>query len=296
MEFRDVPDLLLLQSVRVVAHYCLPKDCGELPHVSRQLDAFLDSFSTDWTVLTAYKRFKSLRCVQYVAARAVPEIQDPFFKRWLLNRTVEIAAIRGDLATIRWLVESYLPTEQVANVMEVAAANGRLETLQWLYDHHRGRVCFGDVEMCGALENKHQQVVDWLREHAVPKAERRNDVLRSAAKAGNLGVVQWLCDGLGMDASDVVKFAIGCCQWDTARWIIERFEISGLALDSYFPARHVNTTMRLPLELQQWLLTKYADELSGCHFDVPKVDWRPHDSIRPPPIVPLPQQCYNLTW
>ncbi|KAL4172424.1 hypothetical protein KRP22_007588 [Phytophthora ramorum] len=245
MEFRDVPDLLLLQSVRVVAHYCLPKDCGELPHVSRQLDAFLDSFSTDWTVLTAYKRFKSLRCVQYVAARAVPEIQDPFFKRWLLNRTVEIAAIRGDLATIRWLVESYLPTEQ----------------------------------------------------------------------AGNLGVVQWLCDGFGMDASDVVKFAIGCCQWDTARWIIERFEISGLALDSYFPARHgklsfmkylvsrdmgvfypVNTTMRLPLELQQWLLTKYADELSSCHFDVPKVDWRPHDSIRPPPIVPLPQQCYNLTW
>ncbi|KAH7460853.1 uncharacterized protein KRP23_14559 [Phytophthora ramorum] len=268
MEFRDVPDLLLLQSVRVVAHYCLPKDCGELPHVPRQLDAFLDSFSTDWTVLTAYKRLKSLRCVQYVAARAVPEIQDPFFKRWLLNRTVEIAAIRGDLATIRWLMESYLPTEQVANVMEVAAANG----------------------------DSAVAVVDWLREHAVPKAERRNDVLRSAAKAGNLGVVQWLCDGFGMDASDVVKFAIGCCQWDTARWIIERFEISGLALDSYFPARHVNTTMRLPLELQQWLLTKYADELSGCHFDVPKVDWRPHDSIRPPPIVPLPQQCYTLTW
>lgn len=72
---------LLLQTARVVIRSCLPEDCGELSHVTRTLDAFLDTFSADWTIIMAYKRTKSLRCVQFVDAREESETQDPFFKR-----------------------------------------------------------------------------------------------------------------------------------------------------------------------------------------------------------------------
>ncbi|KAE9046063.1 hypothetical protein PR001_g1815 [Phytophthora rubi] len=229
---------LLLQTARVATRYCLPNGHGELPHVMQLLDAYLDSFSASWTIVTAYERTKSLRCVQFVAARELAEVQDPFYKRWLLNRTAEDAARGGDLPAVRWIMESYLPVETVDNVTDVAAANGHLQILQWLYDHHRQRVRFGGVEMCGALEYKNERVVRWLRCHAVPRVECRNDVLRSAAKAGNLDVVQWMCEEFGLDGAAVLKVAVRCCQWETARWIIERFSSTGPLLDMYFAAHH----------------------------------------------------------
>jgi hypothetical protein len=239
MEFSDSDgDLPLLQTARAVTRHCLPDGCGELPHVTQQLDALIDSFSADWTVVTAYKRTHSLRCVQYVAAREPPETQDPFFKRWLLNRAAELAAERGDLATVQWLMGSYLPVGLVVSVTDVAAAEGHLEILQWLYGHQCSRVCFGGMEICGALENKHELVVEWLRGVAVPRAECRGEVLRSAAKGGNLNVVRWLVDEYGVDASGVLKFAIAGCHCETARWIIERYDMTGGSQDVYFPARH----------------------------------------------------------
>ncbi|KAG2982179.1 hypothetical protein PC120_g24692 [Phytophthora cactorum] len=230
--------LPLLLSARVVTRYCLPEGCGELPHVTRKLDALLNTFSANWTIVTAYKRTESLRCVQYVAAREVPETQDQFYKRWLLNETSELAASRGDLTTLRWLMECYLPVEPVENVVIKAAANGQFEILQWLYDQQRERVRFRDVEMCGALENKHENVVAWLRENAVPRTEYREEVLCSAVKAGNLDVVRWLCDEFGLDATGMLKFAINGCHEETARWVIDRYDVSGGKLDLYFLARH----------------------------------------------------------
>ncbi|OWZ23970.1 hypothetical protein PHMEG_0001055 [Phytophthora megakarya] len=228
----------LLQSARIATRYCLPEGIRELPHVTSQIDAYLDTFSADWTIIRAYKHTESLRCVQYVAARELPETQDPFYKRWLLNRTAELAAIHGDLPTLQWLMEIYLPVEPVDFVVETAAAFGHLDTLQWLYDHHRERVHFGGSEMCGALEHKHEITVSWLWEHAVPAPEHRSKVLRSAAKAGNLVVIKWLCEEFGLDASCVLQATINGCHWHTALWIIERFDISGVQLDLYFPTRH----------------------------------------------------------
>ncbi|KAG6590841.1 uncharacterized protein IUM83_19097 [Phytophthora cinnamomi] len=187
MELEELP---LLRSARVVSRYCLPQGGGELPHVTRLLDAYLDTISAYWTLVTAYRRTKSLLCVRFVAARESAESQDPFYKRWLLNRAAELAARDGDLPVIQWLMESYLPVEPLDNVTTIAAANGHLEILQWLHGQHRERVCFGGLELCGALENQHEDVVGWLREHALPRAECRDEVLRSAAHAGNLDVVK----------------------------------------------------------------------------------------------------------
>ncbi|KAL3662145.1 hypothetical protein V7S43_012946 [Phytophthora oleae] len=143
----------MLQAARVVTRYCLPEGSGDLPHVSRQLDAYLDTFSANWTIVTAYKRTGSLRFVQFVASRESAETQDPFFKQWLLNRTAEFSADRGDLPTLCWLMEKYLPVETVDNVTEIAGTLGHLEILQWLYDHQRDRVRF-DVALCGAFEKQ----------------------------------------------------------------------------------------------------------------------------------------------
>lgn len=137
-------------------------------------------------------------------------------------------------------MESYLPAESVDNVVGEAAANGHLEILQWLYDQHRDRVCFGGLEMCGAVKNEHERVVAWLREHAVPRAECRNDVLRAGAEAGDLDVVKWLCEDRGSDGTALVKIAIRCCQWETARWIMELCGMKRIPLDTYFPARPGN--------------------------------------------------------
>lgn len=134
-------------------------------------------------------------------------------------------------------MERYLPVEPVDNVTTVAAANGHLEILQWLYDIQQERVHFRDIEICGALENKHHNVVACLRERAMPRTECMDKVLRSAVKAGNLSIAKWLCDEFASDASDMLQFAINSCHEETARWIIERFDVSGGNLKLYFLAK-----------------------------------------------------------
>ncbi|OWZ01784.1 LOW QUALITY PROTEIN: hypothetical protein PHMEG_00026769 [Phytophthora megakarya] len=208
--------------------YCLPDNIGDLPHVTRQISAFLDTFSADWTMLIAYRKTRSFLWVKFVAARELPETQDPFYKRWLLNRTAELAASRGDLPTLQWLMEIYLPVELVDNVVEVAAAFGCLDILQWLYDHHTQRVHFGKAEMCGAIEDKHDDVVNWLWEHTVPAAEYRDKILWSAAEAGNMNILKWLCAEFNLDPIKALQPAIDGCNWKMACWINERYDTGSL--------------------------------------------------------------------
>ncbi|KAL4102350.1 hypothetical protein PRIC1_006095 [Phytophthora ramorum] len=101
--------LPLLTSAHIVTSFCMPD--GELPHVMLRLNDFLDDFSADCTIVDAYRRTSSLGFMQYVAAREDPQEMNPFYRRWLFNAATEMAASRGDLASLRWLVESYLPSE-----------------------------------------------------------------------------------------------------------------------------------------------------------------------------------------
>ncbi|GMF36208.1 unnamed protein product [Phytophthora lilii] len=118
-----IADFPVLTSAQVVANYCLPD--GHLPHVVLRLNDLLDDFSADCTIADAYKRTHSLRLVQYVAAREDPDEMNSFYRRWLFNKTTEMAAANGDLETLRWLVESYLPdaflTKAVAERTSVRA-------------------------------------------------------------------------------------------------------------------------------------------------------------------------------
>ncbi|KAG6590865.1 Extracellular signal-regulated kinase 1 [Phytophthora cinnamomi] len=211
----DVP---LLTAVRLVTRFCVGDD--DLPHVARLVDAFLDSFSSRWTLARSYKRTGSLRLMQYIAARQPAETMDPFYRRWMLNATSWFVAGRADLPALQWLMEVYLPGEQLGAAVYAAAANGHLEVLEWLDKFHHDRIYWNSIEMCGALDYGHEEVVQWLREHSPPRPECLKLVTRSAAKTGNLAAVRWLCTECGARAEDALVIAQNEGHWDTARWIL----------------------------------------------------------------------------
>ncbi|KAF4046927.1 hypothetical protein GN244_ATG00654 [Phytophthora infestans] len=173
-------DLPMLTSARVVARSCLAD--GELPHVVYRLNELLDDFSADCTIAEAYKRTGSVRLMKYLAAREDPDEINTFYRRWLFNTVTEMAALRGDLESLQWLMEIYLPDEFSPKVVATAAANGHLNLLRWLYEKYRDRGYWNHTEMCGALTNGHVEVIKWLQTHAVPRPECMSKVMDAAAR------------------------------------------------------------------------------------------------------------------
>ncbi|RLN80470.1 hypothetical protein BBJ28_00001326 [Nothophytophthora sp. Chile5] len=219
----------LLAAARVVSRFCLPD--GELSDVTRLLDAFLDEFSVKWTLVQSYKQTSSLRLMRYIAARHPATEVGPFYRRWIFNAATELATSRGDLTALQWLAESYLPDAFMTAAVEAAATSGYVHILEWLFERQRDRCYWGGMELCGALENNHAEVVEWLRMHAIPRAECVRMVLRSAAEAGNLVAVQWLCGEYNADAEDAFVHAQRSCEWATARWLLANCEPPGDLID-----------------------------------------------------------------
>ncbi|RLN68953.1 hypothetical protein BBJ28_00021709, partial [Nothophytophthora sp. Chile5] len=225
----------LLASVRALGRYCLPG--VELPHVAHSLDALLDDFSSNLTITESYKRTGSLRFMQYIAARRSKEALDPFYRRWTFNIATELAAARGDLAALQWLMESYQPDEFLTKAVAAAAANGHLHILEWLYEQHKERGYWGGTELCGAMENNHKDVVDWLRKHAAPHADSLRKVMEVAATTGTVDVVEWLFKELHESVEDALWSAQSSFQWDTAQWILEHCKLKGPWIDWDLPAK-----------------------------------------------------------
>ncbi|KAL4172423.1 hypothetical protein KRP22_007587 [Phytophthora ramorum] len=215
--------LPLLTSAHIVTSFCMPD--GELPHVMLRLNDFLDDFSADCTIVDAYRRTSSLGFMQYVAAREDPQEMNPFYRRWLFNAATEMAASRGDLASLRWLMESYLPSEFLTKAVAAAATNGHLPLLKWLFETHHDRGYWGNTELCGALTNNHGEVVQWLRTHAVPRTECRTEVMDAAAGAGYLDIVKWLHDEYKVSVRSALSNAMSNRQWETSQWILENGEL-----------------------------------------------------------------------
>jgi hypothetical protein len=220
----SVEELPLLTAPRVVTRLCLPD--GELPHIARLIDAFLDTFSSKWALARSYKRAGSLRLLQYIAAREPAHTMDPFYRRWMLNATSWFVALRGDLPALRWLMEAYLPDERASAAVYAAAANGHVEILDWLYSSHRDRIYWSCIEMCGALDYGHKDALEWLRTHSPPRPECLKLVMRSAAKAGNLTAVRWLYNECHAPAEDALVHAQKEGQWEAARWILVNCELA----------------------------------------------------------------------
>ncbi|RLN54196.1 hypothetical protein BBJ28_00025864 [Nothophytophthora sp. Chile5] len=181
----------LLTAVRVACHNCLAVQHGDLPHVTRCIDAFLDDLSPKWTLATAYAKSPRLRLLQLLAARE-PVDMDPSYRWSILNDAAALAAGRGDLETLRWLIESYFPGEFLTEVVSAASAGSHLDILEWLYDHHRDRGYWGGLEMSGAIWKQDAGVIDWLKTHAVPREDCASKLMEIAAAQGDQSLVEWL--------------------------------------------------------------------------------------------------------
>ncbi|RLN72246.1 hypothetical protein BBJ28_00022150 [Nothophytophthora sp. Chile5] len=215
----------VLTIVRLVCRDRLPISSGNLPHVARLLDAFLDELSDTLTLARGYLLSDgSLRLLQYLAAHERPTT-DPILRRWAFNDVVGCAAAKGDLETLQWLLESYLPDEFLTKAVAEAASGGHLNVLEWLWANHRSRGYWGSTEMGGAIRNKHSAVVTWLRDHTMPRPECAANLVDIAVRCGDLTTLQWLIERFDVDTNRALSVAAILHQWDVARWIVENCQM-----------------------------------------------------------------------
>ncbi|KAE9234773.1 hypothetical protein PF002_g11700 [Phytophthora fragariae] len=216
MELDFKLDSMLWTSVAVVYRECLLKRSGEqLPHVARHIDGFLDDRSR--SLAAAYERTASLHCIQLLAdRRAAPE---SLYIEWEFNTVVAQAARRGDLASLKWLAESYLQDGALSAAANAAAFSGELSVLQWLHEEHKARVHWGGLEWCGAIRSGQTEVVEWLKQNSAPNTEAVWKLAFDAAAAGYLELMQWL---LGHDKAAVEAAMRGAHkghQWGIVKWL-----------------------------------------------------------------------------
>ncbi|KAG6966215.1 hypothetical protein JG688_00006865 [Phytophthora aleatoria] len=197
---------MLLTSAQIIGRYCLPTYCGELPHVTQCIDAFLDVFSPLWNFAEIFSKCGSLHLMQYVANKEPSRSMDPFYRRYLFNRITWFAAERGDLDAVKWLVESFLPHDFLTKVVNGAAAGG-------------------------ALINSHLEAVEWLKRNAPPRRECLKEIMQAAGKAGNVDIIWWLYEEHDVDAEDALWSAQIEAKWNTAQWIFETCEMEDPTVD-----------------------------------------------------------------
>ncbi|EGZ12871.1 hypothetical protein PHYSODRAFT_334714 [Phytophthora sojae] len=177
--------------------------------VLREIDSFLDEVSGSWSFSTAYKvSGGSLRLLQYLATHE-SKTKDSFLRRWDVNAVTGQAAARGDLGTLKWVAESYLPGE-------------------FLTENYRSRGYWGGVELAGALRNHHQHIVDWLRENVAVRPECAGYLIKAATECGNLGIVQWIYDNFELDLVDAFNAAVLKGQLGIILWFLDHAEHEGL--------------------------------------------------------------------
>ncbi|KAL3660573.1 hypothetical protein V7S43_014328 [Phytophthora oleae] len=119
----------------------------------------------------------------------------------------------GDLESLQWLMESYLPGEFLTKVVSAAATNGHLSILQWLFENHHDRGYWG--------------FDSWLygRSRMALRAECMVGVMDAAVSAGYLSVVKWLHEEHNVSMRSAISNAMDNQQWEISQWILEHREL-----------------------------------------------------------------------
>uniref|UniRef100_A0AAV1TI25 Ankyrin repeat-containing domain n=1 Tax=Peronospora matthiolae TaxID=2874970 RepID=A0AAV1TI25_9STRA len=145
---------------------------------------------------------------------------DMFLRRWEVNVVTGQMAARGDLQSLKWTTESYLPGEFLTEVVAQASANGHVDILQWMWENHHEVGYWGGIELCGAIRNCHFRMVEWLQTHVAFRLECAQHVIEQAAASGSLKIVKWLYESFGVALDDAAKIAALNCEWKVIRWIL----------------------------------------------------------------------------
>ncbi|KAG7388338.1 hypothetical protein PHYPSEUDO_012716 [Phytophthora pseudosyringae] len=220
------PSFPVFTAVRVVWCECLHASGDE--GLARVIDAFLDNLSGSLTLSAAYRKSDgSLRLLQYLATHEA-KAMDQFLRRWEVNAVTGQMAARGDIQSLKWVAEKYLPGEFLTEVVAQASVHGHLDIVKWLWDNHRRTGYWGGIELVGAVHNDHYEVVEWLRAHIVLRPECAQQVIRQAAGSGNLEIVQWLYSSFDLEMVDALQVAALNGHWEVIRWFIDNDKRAGV--------------------------------------------------------------------
>lgn len=115
------------------------------------------------------------------------------YYQWQCSESLEVAAGRGDLEAVKWLLEHFSGCEVAVEVVEAAARNGHVSVLQYLL--HYGRVVhWGGRSLVDAVENGHSKVVQWLCQHAPHRYDELEvtTAIKTALRVGDMKLAEFL--------------------------------------------------------------------------------------------------------
>ncbi|KAE8882121.1 hypothetical protein PF005_g12598 [Phytophthora fragariae] len=200
---------------------------GPSPHLSLSEACALASTSLlDWmwslSCTSEARRAASWRLTDYLRS-------EPHYYHWQFWKATKVAAERGDLALVSWLVAHFSSCTVSVEVVEAAAKNGHLGVLQFLLEHDAGRYCrhkhsamttraeevsfqsipllkskgmgrgchvvhWGGRSIVAAIENGHSDVGRWLYMHAPHElnAEEIRLAIEASLKVGDMELASFL--------------------------------------------------------------------------------------------------------
>lgn len=156
-----------------------------LPHAAPSIAAYVGLISADWTIeRAAAKRLPNL--LNRLLAQEAPGLGH-FFRSERFDHGVECASKDGSVEMIEWWTTRYMPTQTmfVSRVANAAAKNGHVNVLQWLRERDQFPTS-GLERICSDWPH----VLYWLRDQHIRVFV--NVCLDAAAKAGDLGFLQWI--------------------------------------------------------------------------------------------------------
>ncbi|EQC33406.1 hypothetical protein SDRG_08921 [Saprolegnia diclina VS20] len=125
---------------------------------------------------------------EHVSMRSLRDGPSPF-DRWEHCKVMELAALNGDMTSLKLLHKSRLRVGS-SRAIVYAAYRGHMDVLEWLHKHRRDD-CDQDA-MALAAARGHYDVVRWL--HEVYGLWRTHAALATAAYTGHLPMVTYLLD------------------------------------------------------------------------------------------------------
>ncbi|KAE9020737.1 hypothetical protein PR001_g13526 [Phytophthora rubi] len=251
---------------------------GPSPHLSLSEACALASTSLlDW--------MWSLSCTSEAGRAAGWRLSDylrsePHYYHWQFWKATKVAAERGDLALVSWLVAHFSSCTVSVEVVEAAAKNGHLGVLQFLLEHdaveakgaRMSRGSLGRTEHRGcklqpAIENGHSDVGRWLYTHAPHEldAEEIRLAIEASLKVGDMELASFLVP----PSERLVDFA----------YMVDRPEVIEMMLDAGIlredpgaaaaSIRRLATSGRLDLMLR--IARLHSPPLPPTHVNF---DWR----------------------
>lgn len=224
-----------------------------------QVDSFF-GIDSRWTVPSVCDTNPpgARRLLPRVAALE-PLAMDPLYKRKLFADAVEAATKRGDLATLHWLVDVYLPTGRLRCAAEVAAKHGHLHILQWLLEHRSARVVRGGLAtqlLRRAAKGNHFETCRWLHDHDSASsridAPAKKYLLGCAMRHGNVKMAAWLCHLEPLAVKPLLPRAVKSGHFSVVKWATSHVEGCACTQSSM-----VSAVSGGHLQLAHWLQPTY---------------------------------------